>query len=171
MDMEAKTVQKRWRSTPEQIRILLNIFNHGIINPNRDQVREITGRLQEYGEVGEYSVYCWFQNHGNRVKNRGRQQDVPSTSVPSFSLIPSYIYSKSSFLSSSFPLFILFNSDYHYFCTTADPSWVLPKTPKLLDLFPIPVIRKEEEKVTQPMPFRTQASSTELSLRLSLTDQ
>ncbi|XP_017441183.2 WUSCHEL-related homeobox 2 [Vigna angularis] len=129
MDMEAKTVQKRWRSTPKQIRILLNIFNHGIINPNRDQVREITGRLQEYGEVGEYSVYCWFQNHGNRVKNRGRQQDVPN------------------------------------------PSWVLPKTPKLLDLFPIPVIRKEEEKVTQPMPFRTQASSTELSLRLSLTDQ
>ncbi|XP_017405455.1 WUSCHEL-related homeobox 4 [Vigna angularis] len=144
MDMEAKTVQKRWRSTLEQIRILLNIFNHGIINPNRDQVREITGRLQEYGEVGEYSVYCWFQNHGNRVKNRSWQQSIPDIPGSSFSLRPSYIY---------------------------DPSWVLPLTPKLLDLFPIPAIRKEEEKVTPPMLFRTQAPSTELSLRLSLADQ
>ncbi|KAG2399272.1 WUSCHEL-related homeobox 1 PFS2-like protein [Vigna angularis] len=149
--MEAKTVHKRWRSTPEQVRILLNIYNHGIINPSRDQVCEITGRFQEYGEVGEYSVYCWFQNHGNRVKNRGWHQSIPGTSGSSFSLLPPYMYGKSSFLSY--------------------PSWVLPQTPKLLDLFPIPVIRKEEERVTQPMPFRTQAPSTKLSLRLSLANQ
>ncbi|XP_052732390.1 WUSCHEL-related homeobox 8-like [Vigna angularis] len=144
MDMEAKTVHKRWRSTPKQVRILLNIYNHGIINPSRDQVREITGRLQEYGEVEEYSVYCWFQNHGNRVKNRGWQQSIPGKPGSSFTLLPPFMY---------------------------DPSWVIPRTPELLDLFPIPVIHKEEKKVTPPMPFRTQAPSTELSLRLSLADQ
>ncbi|KOM43277.1 hypothetical protein LR48_Vigan05g088100 [Vigna angularis] len=144
MDIEAKTVYKRWRSTPEQVNILLNIFNHGIINPSRDQIREITVRLKEYGEVGEYSVYCWFQNHGNRVKYRRLPQDIPSTSEPSYSLLPSFMY---------------------------DPSWVIPQAPRLLDLFPIPTIHEEEEKVTQPMSFRIKAPSTELSLRLSFADQ
>ncbi|XP_047164822.1 WUSCHEL-related homeobox 6-like [Vigna umbellata] len=96
MDIKAKTVYKRWRSTPEQVNILLNIFNHGIINPSRDQIREITERLKEYGEVGEYSVYCWFQNHGNRVKHRRLPQDVPGTSEPSYSLLPSFMYAMAS---------------------------------------------------------------------------
>ncbi|KOM26394.1 hypothetical protein LR48_Vigan264s000400 [Vigna angularis] len=174
MDIEAKTVYKRWRSTPEQVNILLNIFNHGIINPSRDQIREITGRLQEYREVREYSVYCWFQNHGNRVKHRRLPQDVPGTSEPSYSLLPSFMYGKLSFFSFFFfliSLFILFISDYYYFCIAGDPSWVIPQPPRLLDLFPIPAIHEEEEKATQPMSFRIKAPSTELSLRLSFADQ
>ncbi|KOM30409.1 hypothetical protein LR48_Vigan1345s000100 [Vigna angularis] len=144
MDIKAKTVCKRWRSTLEQVNILLNIFNHGIINPSRDQIREITGRLKEYREVGEYNVYCWFQNHGNRVKHRRLLQNVPGTSEPSYPLLPPFMY---------------------------DPSWVIPHAPRLLDLFPIPAIHEEEEKVTQPMPFRIKAPSTELSLRLPFADQ
>ncbi|KOM56272.1 hypothetical protein LR48_Vigan10g216400 [Vigna angularis] len=94
MDNEGKTIHKRWWSTPEQVSILLNIFNHGIINPSRDQIREITGRLKEYGDVGEYNVYCWFQNHGSRLKQRGWPKGVSSTSEASYSLLPSFMYEK-----------------------------------------------------------------------------
>ncbi|XP_014490519.1 WUSCHEL-related homeobox 7-like [Vigna radiata var. radiata] len=138
------TTYKRWQSTPQQIQILLNIYNHGIINTNRDQIREIAERLRVYGEVGEYSVYCWFQNHGNRIKHRRLPQDVSGTSGHSYSLLPAYIY---------------------------DPSWVIPQfsqvppTPQLLDLFPIPPIREEEAIVIYLAPFRLKAPSTVLSLR------
>ncbi|KAJ9563193.1 hypothetical protein OSB04_008353 [Centaurea solstitialis] len=37
----------RWNPKPEQIRILESIFNSGMVNPPRDEIRKIRARLQE----------------------------------------------------------------------------------------------------------------------------
>ena len=43
----------RWNPKPEQIRILEAIFNSGMVNPPRDEIRKIRVQLQEYGQVGD----------------------------------------------------------------------------------------------------------------------
>ncbi|KAE8659686.1 hypothetical protein F3Y22_tig00116962pilonHSYRG00885 [Hibiscus syriacus] len=52
----------RWNPKPEQIRILEAIFNSGMVNPPRDEIRKIRAQLQEYGQVGDANVFYWFQN-------------------------------------------------------------------------------------------------------------
>ncbi|PWA82140.1 homeodomain-like protein [Artemisia annua] len=63
----------RWNPKPEQIRILESIFNSGMVNPPRDEIRRIRARLQEYGQVGDANVFYWFQNRKSRSKNKNRQ--------------------------------------------------------------------------------------------------
>ena len=46
----------RWNPRPEQIRILEAIFNSGMVNPPRDEIRKIRAQLQEYGQVGDANV-------------------------------------------------------------------------------------------------------------------
>uniref|UniRef100_J3M9R8 Homeobox domain-containing protein n=1 Tax=Oryza brachyantha TaxID=4533 RepID=J3M9R8_ORYBR len=41
----------RWNPRPEQIRILEGIFNSGMVNPPRDEIRRIRLQLQEYGQL------------------------------------------------------------------------------------------------------------------------
>ncbi|KAL4585666.1 hypothetical protein LXL04_010289 [Taraxacum kok-saghyz] len=62
----------RWNPKPEQIRILESIFNSGMINPPRDEIKKIRARLQEYGQVGDANVFYWFQNRKSRSKNKTR---------------------------------------------------------------------------------------------------
>ncbi|KAG7034623.1 WUSCHEL-related homeobox 9, partial [Cucurbita argyrosperma subsp. argyrosperma] len=62
----------RWNPKPEQIRILEAIFNSGMVNPPRDEIRKIRGQLQEYGQVGDANVFYWFQNRKSRSKNKLR---------------------------------------------------------------------------------------------------
>ncbi|XP_072959448.1 WUSCHEL-related homeobox 9-like isoform X2 [Typha angustifolia] len=52
----------RWNPKPEQIQILEAIFNSGMVNPSRDEIRRIRAQLQEYGHVGDANVFYWFQN-------------------------------------------------------------------------------------------------------------
>ncbi|GMH27126.1 hypothetical protein Nepgr_028969 [Nepenthes gracilis] len=63
----------RWNPKPEQIRILEAIFNSGMVNPPRDQIRKIRAQLQEYGQVGDANVFYWFQNRKSRSKHKQRQ--------------------------------------------------------------------------------------------------
>ncbi|WOL14523.1 WUSCHEL-related homeobox 9-like [Canna indica] len=62
----------RWNPKPEQIRILEAIFNSGMVNPPRDEIRKIRAQLQEYGQVGDANVFYWFQNRKSRSKNKQR---------------------------------------------------------------------------------------------------
>ncbi|KAL0295820.1 UNVERIFIED_CONTAM: WUSCHEL-related homeobox 9 [Sesamum angustifolium] len=63
----------RWNPRPEQIRILEAIFNSGMVNPPRDEIRKIRAQLQEYGQVGDANVFYWFQNRKSRSKHKQRQ--------------------------------------------------------------------------------------------------
>lgn len=75
----------RWNPKPEQIRILEAIFNSGMVNPPRDEIRKIRAQLQEYGQVGDANVFYWFQNRKSRSKHKLRhlqnsqQQNPPIT--------------------------------------------------------------------------------------------
>ncbi|CAA0817844.1 WUSCHEL-related homeobox 8 [Striga hermonthica] len=62
----------RWNPRPEQIRILETIFNSGMVNPPRDEIRKIRVQLQEYGQVGDANVFYWFQNRKSRSKHKLR---------------------------------------------------------------------------------------------------
>ncbi|XP_038988102.1 WUSCHEL-related homeobox 9-like isoform X2 [Phoenix dactylifera] len=62
----------RWNPKPEQIRILEAIFNSGMVNPPRDEIRKIRVQLQEYGQVGDANVFYWFQNRKSRSKHKQR---------------------------------------------------------------------------------------------------
>ncbi|CAA7410168.1 unnamed protein product [Spirodela intermedia] len=62
----------RWNPKPEQIRILEAIFNSGMVNPPRDEIRRIRTQLQEYGQVGDANVFYWFQNRKSRSKQKQR---------------------------------------------------------------------------------------------------
>uniref|UniRef100_A0A0E0D6B8 Homeobox domain-containing protein n=1 Tax=Oryza meridionalis TaxID=40149 RepID=A0A0E0D6B8_9ORYZ len=82
----------RWNPRPEQIRILEGIFNSGMVNPPRDEIRRIRLQLQEYGQVGDAN------NRKSRTKNklraaghhhhhggadaRGRAAALPRASAP-----------------------------------------------------------------------------------------
>lgn len=60
----------RWNPRPEQIRILEAIFNSGMVNPPRDEIRRIRAQLQEFGQVGDANVFYWFQNRKSRSKHK-----------------------------------------------------------------------------------------------------
>nr|CCP29683.1 HD transcription factor [Ginkgo biloba] len=62
----------RWNPKPEQIRILEAIFNSGMVNPPRDEIRRIRTQLQEFGQVGDANVFYWFQNRKSRTKQKQR---------------------------------------------------------------------------------------------------
>ncbi|KAI3676676.1 hypothetical protein L1987_86289 [Smallanthus sonchifolius] len=67
----------RWNPKPEQIRILESIFNSGMVNPPREEIRKIRAQLQEYGQVGDANVFYWFQNRKSRSKHKTRHLQKP----------------------------------------------------------------------------------------------
>lgn len=75
VDAEEKTPdpKPRWNPKAEQIRILEGIFNSGIVNPPRDEIKRIRVQLQEYGQVGDANVFYWFQNRKSRNKHKIKQ--------------------------------------------------------------------------------------------------
>ncbi|XP_021907721.1 WUSCHEL-related homeobox 9 isoform X2 [Carica papaya] len=71
-DERSPEPKPRWNPKPEQIRILEAIFNSGMVNPPRDEIRKIRAQLQEYGQVGDANVFYWFQNRKSRSKHKLR---------------------------------------------------------------------------------------------------
>uniref|UniRef100_A0A803LLR2 Homeobox domain-containing protein n=1 Tax=Chenopodium quinoa TaxID=63459 RepID=A0A803LLR2_CHEQI len=71
----------RWNPKPEQIRILEAIFNSGMVNPPRDEIRRIRAQLQEYGQVGDANVFYWFQNRKSRSKHKQRTLQAKTTAA------------------------------------------------------------------------------------------
>ncbi|MQL73043.1 hypothetical protein Taro_005385 [Colocasia esculenta] len=72
----------RWNPKPEQIRILEAIFNSGMVNPPRDEIRRIRAQLQEYGQVGDANVFYWFQNRKCRSKQKQRHLQAARLQQP-----------------------------------------------------------------------------------------
>ncbi|KAF5728710.1 putative Homeobox-3 [Tripterygium wilfordii] len=72
----------RWNPKPEQIRILEAIFNSGMVNPPRDEIRKIRAQLQEFGQVGDANVFYWFQNRKSRSKHKLRHLQNSSKQPP-----------------------------------------------------------------------------------------
>ncbi|KEH30946.1 wuschel homeobox protein [Medicago truncatula] len=60
----------RWIPKPEQIRILEAIYNSGMKNPPVDEIKKIREQLQEFGQIGDASVFYWFQNRKSKGKNK-----------------------------------------------------------------------------------------------------
>ncbi|XP_027348338.1 WUSCHEL-related homeobox 9 [Abrus precatorius] len=71
-DERSPEPKPRWNPKPEQIRILEAIFNSGMVNPPREEIRKIRLQLQEYGQVGDANVFYWFQNRKSRSKHKLR---------------------------------------------------------------------------------------------------
>ncbi|XP_071721333.1 WUSCHEL-related homeobox 9-like [Rutidosis leptorrhynchoides] len=78
----------RWNPKPEQIRILESIFNSGMVNPPRDEIRKIRAQLQEYGQVGDANVFYWFQNRKSRSKHKTRHLQKPQNYHQSLPVSP-----------------------------------------------------------------------------------
>ncbi|BAT90503.1 hypothetical protein LR48_Vigan08g146500 [Vigna angularis] len=103
-----KPVCQRWQPTEYQVKIMTNIFNYGnygVSHLSRTQICEITARLRAYGEAGEYNVYCWFQNHGNRVRHLHSELDPTGTtssfSPPSLPEGPRWLHNRGLFPANS----------------------------------------------------------------------
>ncbi|KOM58069.1 hypothetical protein LR48_Vigan11g110200 [Vigna angularis] len=88
MEMERYTSQ-RWRPTDDQVKMMTNIYNHGVTHPSRAQVVEIASRLRTFADASEYNVHRWFNNHGNRIRRWQAEIDPTSTL---FSQLPLYMY-------------------------------------------------------------------------------
>ncbi|KAL3522396.1 hypothetical protein ACH5RR_015230 [Cinchona calisaya] len=71
----------RWNPRPEQIRILEAIFNSGMVNPPRDEIRKIRAQLQEYGQVGDANVFYWFQNRKSRSKHKQQRHNIQNNTT------------------------------------------------------------------------------------------
>ncbi|XP_030479900.1 WUSCHEL-related homeobox 9 isoform X2 [Cannabis sativa] len=103
-DERSPEPKPRWNPKPEQIRILEAIFNSGMVNPPRDEIRRIRAQLQEYGQVGDANVFYWFQNRKSRSKHKlrhlqnSKQQTLqnPTPTPPSSATAPSSSSSSSS---------------------------------------------------------------------------
>ncbi|KAK1368745.1 Homeobox domain-containing protein [Heracleum sosnowskyi] len=78
----------RWNPKPEQIKILEGIFNSGMVNPPRDEIRRIRAQLQEYGQVGDANVFYWFQNRKSRSKNKKNNLQNSTTTTKSLLTSP-----------------------------------------------------------------------------------
>ncbi|KVH97030.1 Homeodomain-containing protein [Cynara cardunculus var. scolymus] len=102
----------RWNPKPEQIRILESIFNSGMVNPPRDEIRKIRARLQEYGQVGDANVFYWFQNRKSRSKHKNRhlQKSQNNQTQPGVTKAATTSSSSSSEKSSSKSIEFLLNS-------------------------------------------------------------
>ncbi|KAG5515404.1 hypothetical protein RHGRI_036455 [Rhododendron griersonianum] len=64
----------RWCPTPEQVRILEEMYRGGIRNPNPSQIQQITAHLSLYGKIEGKNVFYWFQNHKARDRQKLRKK-------------------------------------------------------------------------------------------------
>ncbi|KAI8523926.1 hypothetical protein RHMOL_Rhmol13G0109300 [Rhododendron molle] len=64
----------RWSPTPEQVRILEEMYRGGIRNPNPSQIQQITAHLSLYGKIEGKNVFYWFQNHKARDRQKLRKK-------------------------------------------------------------------------------------------------
>ncbi|KAK8657100.1 hypothetical protein V6N13_035357 [Hibiscus sabdariffa] len=70
----AVVVSSRWNPTPEQLRILEELYRRGTRTPSADQIQHITAQLRRYGKIEGKNVFYWFQNHKARERQKRRRQ-------------------------------------------------------------------------------------------------
>ncbi|CAN6269636.1 unnamed protein product [Urochloa humidicola] len=67
----------RWTPTPEQIRILKELYyGCGIRSPNSEQIQRITAMLRQHGKIEGKNVFYWFQNHKARERQKRRLTNI-----------------------------------------------------------------------------------------------
>ncbi|XP_062003389.1 protein WUSCHEL-like [Rosa rugosa] len=64
----------RWNPTPEQLRFLEELYEHGLKTPTAQQIRQVTARLRHFGKLEGKNVFYWFQNHRARERQKRRRQ-------------------------------------------------------------------------------------------------
>ena len=63
----------RWTPTPEQIKILKELYyGCSIRSPNSEQIQRITALLRQHGKIEGKNVFYWFQNHKARERQKRR---------------------------------------------------------------------------------------------------
>ncbi|XP_062186056.1 WUSCHEL-related homeobox 1-like [Phragmites australis] len=63
----------RWTPTPEQIKILKELYyGCGIRSPNSEQIQRITALLRQHGKIEGKNVFYWFQNRKARERLKRR---------------------------------------------------------------------------------------------------
>lgn len=67
-------VSSRWNPTPEQLRVLEELYRRGTRTPSADQIQHITSQLRRYGKIEGKNVFYWFQNHKARERQKRRRQ-------------------------------------------------------------------------------------------------
>ncbi|XP_022994694.1 WUSCHEL-related homeobox 1-like [Cucurbita maxima] len=67
-------VSSRWNPTPEQLRLLEELYRRGTRTPSADQIQHITAQLRRFGKIEGKNVFYWFQNHKARERQKRRRQ-------------------------------------------------------------------------------------------------
>jgi hypothetical protein len=69
----AALANARWNPTKEQLAALEGLYEHGLRTPTAEQIKQITARLREHGNIEGKNVFYWFQNHKARQRQKQRQ--------------------------------------------------------------------------------------------------
>ncbi|XP_077230727.1 WUSCHEL related homeobox 1 [Tasmannia lanceolata] len=67
-------VSSRWNPTPEQLRILEDLYRRGTRTPTAEQIQHITAQLRRFGKIEGKNVFYWFQNHKARERQKRRRR-------------------------------------------------------------------------------------------------
>ncbi|PRQ41823.1 putative transcription factor Homobox-WOX family [Rosa chinensis] len=70
----ASQPSSRWNPTPEQLRVLDELFGHGLKTPTAQQILQVTARLRHFGKIEGKNVFYWFQNHRARERQKRRRE-------------------------------------------------------------------------------------------------
>ncbi|XP_023642285.1 WUSCHEL-related homeobox 1 isoform X1 [Capsella rubella] len=70
----AVMVSSRWNPTPDQLRVLEELYRQGTRTPSADHIQQITAQLRRYGKIEGKNVFYWFQNHKARERQKRRRQ-------------------------------------------------------------------------------------------------
>ncbi|CAO2182387.1 unnamed protein product [Urochloa humidicola] len=69
----AALANARWNPTKEQVAVLEGLYEHGVRTPSAEQIKQITARLREHGQIEGKNVFYWFQNHKARQRQKQKQ--------------------------------------------------------------------------------------------------
>ncbi|XP_020218120.1 WUSCHEL-related homeobox 1 isoform X1 [Cajanus cajan] len=75
-------VSSRWNPTPEQLRVLEELYRRGTRTPSAEQIQHITAQLRRFGSIEGKNVFYWFQNHKARERQKRRRQMESDAETP-----------------------------------------------------------------------------------------
>ncbi|XP_068658141.1 WUSCHEL-related homeobox 1-like [Aristolochia californica] len=73
-ELATQPVSSRWNPTPEQLRILEDLYRRGTRTPTAEQIQHITAQLRRFGKIEGKNVFYWFQNHKARERQKRRRR-------------------------------------------------------------------------------------------------
>lgn len=64
----------RWNPTPEQVKLLTELFASGLRTPTTEQIQMISSHLSSFGKIESKNVFYWFQNHKARERHHKKRR-------------------------------------------------------------------------------------------------